>query len=118
MDLSKNTSHYSAAGTDHTPEVHVEFLNNPITYEIVLIIAIVSFAMLVLKIFACLLPCIAPDDYSAEEDSDDEQEDQPRDFTLTEDGALLDNESGHPRQYGTFYTHNGHWYNADGYVSY
>lgn len=120
MDIPKHSSHHhSASGTDHAPNVYVQLFNNPITYEILLMIAVVSFALLILKVVECLRPCIAPDDNDNEGgEGDDEQQDQPRDLTLTraEDGRLLDDESQHPHRYGTFYVNNGSWYNADGYA--
>lgn len=117
MDIPKHSSHHhSASGTDDAPNIYAELLNNPITYEILLMIAVVSFALLMLKAVECLRPCIAPDDDYGEEEDGDEDEDQRRDFTLTANGTLLDNESGHPRRYGTFYVNNGSWYNADGYA--
>lgn len=81
-----------------------------------MMIAVISFAMLLLLIAKLLRPCIAPDDYPAEEEAAGDEEEQPWDVTLTEDGTLIDNESGRLRQYGTFCTDGKFWYNADGYV--
>lgn len=104
--------HHHTGAPDSSPKADYDLINNPITIDIMMMIAVVSFAMFLLLIANCLRPCIAPDDYPEEEEAD-----QPWDFTLTEDGTLIDNESGRPRQYGTFFTDGSHWYNADGYVS-
>ncbi|KAG6364042.1 hypothetical protein INS49_009145 [Diaporthe citri] len=107
--------HHASWGTDSNPEeVRHELLNNPTTYGLVLTIAIISFAILMVRIIDCLRPCIAPDDVRWEEEEDEEA--QPWDLTLTADGDLLDNNGsgGRSRRYGTFYTDNGSWYNADG----
>lgn len=120
MYIPKPYSHYDIArGTDSSPRSRHEPINNPITYEIVLILAVVCLAILMpLIVDRYLRPCIAPDDHHADEveEDNDEQEALPRDLTLTTDGKLLDNKTGAPpRQYGTFYV--DRWYNTDGYVS-
>lgn len=117
MYIPKHSSHHhhTTGGTDHSPEADHDLINNPITIEIIMMIAVISFAMLLMMIGECLRRCIAPDDHPGEEEAAYNQE-QPWDFTLAEDGTLIDNESGRPRQYGTFYTDGKSWYNADGYV--
>lgn len=108
---------YAPKNSISSPEVRYDLLNNPITYEILLMIAVVSFAMLMLCIVDRVRPWIAPDDIYDEEEEGYDEDAQPWNLTLTEDGDLLDNESGgRPRHYGTFYTDNRTWYNADGYV--
>lgn len=101
-------------GTGVPADMRYGLIDNPITYEIVLMIAVVSLPMLLLCIFDCLRPWIAPDG-EEDDDYDYEEDAQPRDFTLTEDGDLLENESGEHRH--QYYVVNGSWFNADGYVS-
>lgn len=115
LKISKPNIHL-VTGTGVPADMRYGLIDNPITYEIVLMIAVVSLPMLMLCIFDCLRPWIAPDEDEYDDYDDcDEEEAQPRDFTLTEDGDLLDNESGgHRHQY---YVVNGSWFNADGYVS-
>ncbi|KAI7776619.1 hypothetical protein LA080_004711 [Diaporthe eres] len=108
-----SSHHHTSWGTDSNHEVQHELLDDPTTYGIVMMIAIISFAILTVRLIDCLRPCIAPDDVRWEEEEDEEA--QPWNLTLTEDGDLLDNETGgHRRQYGTFSTDNGTWFNADG----
>lgn len=111
-----NHHHHHTGAADSSPKAHYNLFNNPITLEITMMIAVISFAMLLLLIAKCLRPRIAPDDYAADEEAAGDQEEHS-DFTLTEDDTLIDNESGRPRQYGSFYTDGKFWYNADGYVS-
>ncbi|KAK7698432.1 hypothetical protein SLS64_012553 [Diaporthe eres] len=112
-DPKVSSHHHTSWGADSNHEVQHKLLDNPTTYGIVLVIAIISFAILIVCITDYLRPCIAPDDVRWEEEEDEEA--QPWNLTLTEDGHLLDNESGgRSRQYGTFYTDNGSWFNADG----
>lgn len=114
---SHHHHHHTTGGTHHSPKVHHDLINNPITVEIIMMIVVVSFAMLLVKLVECLQPFIAPDPHPEEEEYDDDaEEQQPWNFTLTEDGTLVDNDSGRSRQYGTFYTDGRSWYNADGYV--
>lgn len=111
-----SSHHHTSWSTDSNHEVQHELLDNPTTYGIVMMIAIISFAILMVRLIDCLRPCIAPSGVRWEEEEDEEA--QPWNLTLTEDGDLLDIESGgRSRQYGTFYTDNGSWFNADGYVS-
>lgn len=117
MYVPKVSSHdHTNWGTDSNPEAQHGLLDNPTTYGIVLVVALISLAILTVIIIDCIRPCIAPDDVHWEEEEDEEA--QPWNLTLTEDGDLLDNESGgYRRQYGTFSAENGSWFNADGYVS-
>jgi hypothetical protein len=119
MHIPKNPSHHHFPwGTDSSPtNIPHELLDNPITYEIILIIAVVSFAMLLLLIMRCLrsLFIAAADDYYYYygDQQGDEEEARP----LTADGDRIDNEDGgKTRRYGTFYVDNGKWYTAEGYV--
>lgn len=127
MYIPKNPSHHHhhAGDTDSSPGVLYHLINNPISYEIVLMVAVVTLATLMLRIADCVQSWADGDGYEEdyweegedEEDDEEEEEAQPFDPTLTADGRLLDSESGgQPRQYGTFYRY-GSWYHADGYVS-
>lgn len=106
MYLPKNPSHYRIAlGADSAPFTVFETLDNPIVYETALIAAVVALGFLLLFILEFLRFCTegSPD---VEEGLLEEEE------ALSDDGTLVDNESG-----GKAYTYNGHWFNADGYVS-
>lgn len=120
------TNHHR--GTHHHPSsssgggARQNLLDNPITYETVLMIAVVSFAMLLVGIMRCLQSCIAPDTAANEEDyyeyeyqQEYDEDARPWNLTLTADGALVDESGGKGRQYGTFWDPaHGKWYGVDG----
>ncbi|KKY31095.1 hypothetical protein UCDDA912_g08973 [Diaporthe ampelina] len=122
MHIPKNSSHYHhghTGGTDSSPDARYELINNPITYEIALMVFVIAFAMLMLHIAGWVQSWTDADgccgDYREKEGEEEEGEARPLNLALTADGRLLDNESGgQHRQYGTFYIDNGSWYDADG----
>lgn len=92
-----------------------DLLDNPITYETILMIAVVSFAMLLVGIMRCIQSyIIGPDDYEYQQEYDEDA--RPWNLTLTADGALVDEfGNGKGRQYGTFWDPaHGKWYGVDG----
>lgn len=120
MYLPKNPSHHHIAlGAGSSPGSVYETLDSPIIYEIVLIAAVVAFGLLLLIILEFLRFCTEglPDVEEGLPDVEEglleeEEEAQPGSPTLSDDGTLVNNESD-----GNSYTYNGHWFNADGYVS-
>lgn len=114
MYLPKNPSHHHIAlGAGSSPGTVYETLDSPIIYEIVLIAAVVAFGFLLLIILELLRFCTeGPGLPDVEEGLLEEEEAQPGSPTLSDDGTLVNNESD-----GNSYTYNGHWFNADGYVS-
>lgn len=112
MYLPENPSHHHIAlGADSSPGTVYETLDSPIIYEIVLIVAVVAFGFLLLIILDFLRFCTEGLS-DVEEGLLEEEDAQPGNPTLSDDGTLVDNESD-----GKSYTYNGHWFNADGYVS-